>query len=292
MKKRIVTKIGDIFCVEVDNHWKCYFQYVSNDMTQLNSSVIRVFERHYALSEDPSLDEIVADKVAFYAHTMLAPGIDEGVWYKYGKSNEVDEPALKQVLFGTVCATKTNANMDVVDVNPLDNWRIWYVNQPAQNIGKLPKDLWDKIEVGSVFPYNYILDRIKYGYYRHTSPVFEIIKRIPYSSVDSYTRREEGEAVTFLHFKGDSPVQEIRASSNNPAEKAENDPLPLPKFWETNWQHKDFISEKEFNEAWSSPNVLTKPEQSSMKMEPLSAPVLSEVKSQRSLFQKIKNMFS
>ena len=34
MTKRIITKIGDIFCVEVDNDYKCYFQYVANDMTE------------------------------------------------------------------------------------------------------------------------------------------------------------------------------------------------------------------------------------------------------------------
>lgn len=45
MTKRIITKIGDIFCVEVDNDYKCYFQYVANDMTVLNSSVIRVFAK-------------------------------------------------------------------------------------------------------------------------------------------------------------------------------------------------------------------------------------------------------
>jgi hypothetical protein len=33
MAKRIVTKIGDVFCVEVDNDYKCFFQYVANDMT-------------------------------------------------------------------------------------------------------------------------------------------------------------------------------------------------------------------------------------------------------------------
>ena len=43
MAKRIVTKIGYVFCVEIDNKYKCFFQYVANDMTQLNSSVIRVF---------------------------------------------------------------------------------------------------------------------------------------------------------------------------------------------------------------------------------------------------------
>ncbi len=59
MAKRIVTKIGDVFCVEVDNEYKCFFQYVANDMTVLNSSVIRVFKEHYPIDYKPNLDEIV-----------------------------------------------------------------------------------------------------------------------------------------------------------------------------------------------------------------------------------------
>lgn len=47
MAKRIVTKIGDVFCAEIDNRIKRYFQYIVNDMEQLNSSVIRVFKTHY-----------------------------------------------------------------------------------------------------------------------------------------------------------------------------------------------------------------------------------------------------
>ena len=34
-KKRVVTKIGNIFCVEIDNKQKSYFQYVANDLTVL-----------------------------------------------------------------------------------------------------------------------------------------------------------------------------------------------------------------------------------------------------------------
>lgn len=44
MTKRIVTKIGDVFCAEIDNRIKRYFQYIVNDMEQLNSSVIRVLK--------------------------------------------------------------------------------------------------------------------------------------------------------------------------------------------------------------------------------------------------------
>lgn len=49
MVKRIVTKIGDIFCVKTDRGCIAYFQYIANDMTQLNSSVIRVFKKRYPI---------------------------------------------------------------------------------------------------------------------------------------------------------------------------------------------------------------------------------------------------
>jgi len=50
MAKRIVTKIGDIFSVVLDNGNKKYFQYVANDLTQLNSDVIRSFNAKFGAS--------------------------------------------------------------------------------------------------------------------------------------------------------------------------------------------------------------------------------------------------
>ena len=92
MAKRIVTKIGYVFCVEIDGQYKCYFQYVANDLTQLNSSVIRVFKTHYPIDYVPDIEAIVNDEVYFYAHTILRVGIDAGAWYKVGKSKNVGEP--------------------------------------------------------------------------------------------------------------------------------------------------------------------------------------------------------
>ena len=43
--KRIVTKIGDIFQIKVDDIHAKYFQYIANDKTELNSDVIRVFKK-------------------------------------------------------------------------------------------------------------------------------------------------------------------------------------------------------------------------------------------------------
>ena len=69
--KRIVTKIGDVFCAEIDGQYKRFFQYFAIDSTQLNSSVIRVFKQHYPMDYIPDISEIIAGEVEFYAHTVL-----------------------------------------------------------------------------------------------------------------------------------------------------------------------------------------------------------------------------
>lgn len=80
MRQRIVTRIGDIFRVVIDKKYKCYFQYIAKDMTQLNNTVIRVFKEKYSLERTPNMEEIVRGEVSFYAHTILRPGLIEGSW--------------------------------------------------------------------------------------------------------------------------------------------------------------------------------------------------------------------
>lgn len=52
MAKRIVTKIGDIFSVTLDNGNLRFFQYIANDSSCLGGSVIRVFKKN--IREDMS----------------------------------------------------------------------------------------------------------------------------------------------------------------------------------------------------------------------------------------------
>ena len=87
--KRIVTKIGDIFCVDIGDNRKRYFQYIANDICQLNSSTIRVFKTNYPLDGETNMDEIVADEVDFYTHTVLKIGIQDGLWLKVGNCKNV-----------------------------------------------------------------------------------------------------------------------------------------------------------------------------------------------------------
>ena len=78
MAKRIVTKIGDIFSVTLDNGNSRFFQYIANDLTNLNSSVIRVFKKEYPKGYELNPEEVVSGDVDFYAHTVLRCGIAEG----------------------------------------------------------------------------------------------------------------------------------------------------------------------------------------------------------------------
>ena len=91
MAKRIVTKIGDVFCSEIDGQCKRFFQYFAIDSTMLNSSVIRVFKQHYPMDYIPDISEIIVGEVEFYAHTVLRRGIADGIWYKVGKSLELGD---------------------------------------------------------------------------------------------------------------------------------------------------------------------------------------------------------
>ena len=123
MAKRIVTKIGNVFCAEIDNEFKCYFQYISNDLYNLNSSVIRVFKKRYPMDSNPTIDQIINDEVAFYAHTILRFGIQFNAWYKIGKSTEIGEKELKKVYF---CQTQDheavfNPFPELIWVDPLKN---------------------------------------------------------------------------------------------------------------------------------------------------------------------------
>lgn len=84
MAKRIVTRIGNVFCVDIDNEFKSYFQYVISDLSYLNSSVIRVFKTRYPIDSKPKIDQIVRDEVAFMLilssepEFILAHGIRSG----------------------------------------------------------------------------------------------------------------------------------------------------------------------------------------------------------------------
>jgi hypothetical protein len=50
---RTRTTIGDVFSVPLGASGKKYFQYVANDLTELNSQVIRAFRKTFPIDVDP-----------------------------------------------------------------------------------------------------------------------------------------------------------------------------------------------------------------------------------------------
>ena len=80
MAKRVVIKIGNIFCTKIDDRYKVYFQYICDDLSQLNSFVIRVFKTRYPIDYKIDLEEVVKGEVHFYSHVMLRQGVVDDVW--------------------------------------------------------------------------------------------------------------------------------------------------------------------------------------------------------------------
>lgn len=156
MAKRIITKIGYVFCVEIDNQYKCFFQYVANDLTQLNSSVIRVFKTHYPMDYVPDIEKIVQDDVAFCAHTILKIGIQDGVWYKVGKSKDVGES--EKIMF------KLFSEGNFSSMTKSFRWYYWQINQKRVFVGEQTDEIRD-YNLGWVFPYNSIICKIKTGHF-------------------------------------------------------------------------------------------------------------------------------
>ena len=253
MAKRIVIKIGNVFCVEIDGSYKCYFQYVCNDRSMLNSDVIRVFKTRYPMDYEPVVKDIVRDEVAFHAHTIIRAGIFHEAWYKVGPSAIISD-AHEKVLWGITKSVDMDKDGNVMDVDPMRHWSIWHIDNEKYEIGEIPNDYNIQIEPGGVFPYVEILTRIRLGYYKYSSSEYNVIKRIPHADVDSYVKKSFQDKEVYYHFKGENVVQEIKVVDNSEISVSEGNPLDRPKFWETNWKYEEFITEEEFREAWSKYN--------------------------------------
>lgn len=156
-KKRVVIKIGNIFCVEIKNDYKCYFQYVANDWTQLNSTVIRVFKKHYPMEANPTMEEIVHDEISFYVHAILRIGIATGAWYKVGTSKELGDTT--NIMFRIF----TDVNYYGTGKTKSYNWYVWRIGDEKRLFVGEMNDSYRKYDLGWVFPYMEIVAKIETG---------------------------------------------------------------------------------------------------------------------------------
>ncbi|CAA9196468.1 hypothetical protein [Flavobacterium collinsii] len=167
--KRVSIKVGDVFFVKVDDFSKRYFQYITNDLKQLNSDVIRAFDKVYPIDSSPDIDEIIQNNILFYAHCVTKWGVKLGFWEKVGNVKEVG--SFENILFrGT---RDYGVKKGECPVKISSNWYVWRINDAEfTHVGKL-EDENRKAEIGVVMDPESIVHRIRTGHYDGFYPSFE-----------------------------------------------------------------------------------------------------------------------
>ena len=165
---KINTKIGDVFSVKIDENNKKYFQLVAFDLTQLNSDVIRAFDKVYPLNTNLDLLEIVNGEIEFYAHCVTKIGLKMGYWESIG--NITDTGSIENILFRD---TNDYGSMPGEQIKISHNWYVWRINDnDFTRVGKLEGENL-KAEIGIVISPDSIVHRIKTGKYDFVYPDFE-----------------------------------------------------------------------------------------------------------------------
>lgn len=147
--------IGDVFEVRLDTLVVGFFQYVARDSSQLNSHVVRAFERQYKETDVPSVSQIVREKVDFYAHVFLSVGVKQKIWRKVASGNIIGEV---DVLF------RDSNDYGKSKRKTSNDWYVWRIDGPYQQIGALRDDCRNA-EIGVVVPPDSLVYRMRNGSY-------------------------------------------------------------------------------------------------------------------------------
>ncbi|WP_288244839.1 hypothetical protein [uncultured Chryseobacterium sp.] len=169
MEKRIRTKIGDVFSVKLDNGNKKYFQYIANDLAQLNSDVICSFKKEFPNDVILDFSEVLSGEIDFHAHTIINLGVKQNYFTKEGTSPV--KHTLRNVIFRDTNDYGKRAGEVMIEVS--DNWYIWKISD--KNFTKVGKLVGEnrKAEIGIVIPPFAIVERVKTGSYNFVYPQFE-----------------------------------------------------------------------------------------------------------------------
>jgi len=149
--------------LKLDEHRKKYFQYIINDLTQLNSDVIRTFKQVFYNDSHPDLLEVVKTEVEFYAHCVTIVGVKLGYWEKIG--NIIDVGNTNHILF------RSSGDAGNRKITVSKDWWVWKINEPQKRVGKLVGEN-QKAEMGMVFDPISIINRIRTGEYGGRYPGF------------------------------------------------------------------------------------------------------------------------
>jgi hypothetical protein len=159
--KRFYLKIGDVFVVKLEDTKK-YFQYVADDLTQLNSEVVRVFKKAYPLESTPDLKEIISGDVDFYTHVVTKLGAKMGLWEKVGNISEIGSLEIYFRRSGDAGNLKVSISTD---------WYVWKINEPKVRVGKL-EGKNQRVDIGVIVNPAGLVSRMRTGQYHARYPGF------------------------------------------------------------------------------------------------------------------------
>ncbi|ENW92417.1 hypothetical protein [Acinetobacter dispersus] len=134
---RANTKIGDVFSVKLDDGSKKYFQLIAFDLTQLNSDVIRAFNKVYSPNDNPDFLEVVSGEIDFYVHCVTKFGLKMNLWEKVGNIPEIGDTS--HILFRDTNDYGNNVGGEEVKVS--HNWHVWRINdENFTPVGRLERE--------------------------------------------------------------------------------------------------------------------------------------------------------
>ena len=161
-------KIGDVFSVNISESEKKFFQFIAVDSTQLNSDVIRSFEKKYLINEVVEIESILDDEVDFYTHCVIKFGLKMNLWEKVANSNKIG--SFDNIFFR---GSKDSGCKPGEQVKISKNWYVWRINdKDFTSVGKLEGDNV-KAELGLVVnPYD-VIERMKTGNFSFFYPDYK-----------------------------------------------------------------------------------------------------------------------
>ena len=167
--KRAKTKVGDVFSIPINDEEKRYMQLIAFDLNQLNSDVVRIFEKKYFHGETPSIEDITKDDVHSYVHCATDFGIKLDLWSSFGNSNEIGD--INQIIFRDSNDYSRKEGEEPVLIS--NDWNIWRIkDEKFTQVQKLEGEN-RKSYVGLVInPYG-ILEIAKGNEYPLNYPAFD-----------------------------------------------------------------------------------------------------------------------
>ncbi len=163
---RVVTRIGDVFAVPLDDDTCKCFVYAATDPTQLHSPVIKAFKEIHLLSAQLDVDEVVRGEVDFHAHCMVSWGVKMGLWKKIGHVRDV---GTVDVLFR---CSRDYGDPNVSSGSYSERWYVWRIGEPFRYVGRL-EGANQRAEIGVVVSPEYIVPRLSTGRYPFVYPRHE-----------------------------------------------------------------------------------------------------------------------